>query len=128
MATHSSILAWRIPMDKGAWWAIVYGVTKRWTWLNNIWGTQNRGEAWRKFLLASSTSDWVPRLPTILILSFLSLDVLKWESSRRSLSYDYLSGLTLLIWLKRAHSYPNSSFAKRHLWCKGLEQHLKQKH
>ena len=27
-ATHSSILAWRIPMDKGAWWAIVYGVTK----------------------------------------------------------------------------------------------------
>ena len=20
MATHSSILAWRIPMDKGAWW------------------------------------------------------------------------------------------------------------
>ena len=24
MATHSSILAWRIPMDKGAWWATVY--------------------------------------------------------------------------------------------------------
>ena len=23
MATHSSILAWRIPMDRGAWWAIV---------------------------------------------------------------------------------------------------------
>ena len=21
MATHSSILAWRIPMDQGAWWA-----------------------------------------------------------------------------------------------------------
>ena len=31
MATHSSILAWRIPMDKGAWWAIVPGVTKSWT-------------------------------------------------------------------------------------------------
>ena len=28
MATHSSILAWRIPMDKGAWWATVHGVTK----------------------------------------------------------------------------------------------------
>ena len=28
MATHSSILAWRIPMDRGAWWATVYGVTK----------------------------------------------------------------------------------------------------
>ena len=23
MATHSSILAWRIPMDRGAWWATV---------------------------------------------------------------------------------------------------------
>ena len=28
MATHSSILAWRIPMDKGAWLVIVHGVTK----------------------------------------------------------------------------------------------------
>ena len=23
MATHSSILAWRSPMDRGAWWATV---------------------------------------------------------------------------------------------------------
>ena len=28
MATHSSILAWRIPMDRGAWWAAVHGVAK----------------------------------------------------------------------------------------------------
>ena len=28
MATHSSILAWRIRMDRGAWWATVLGVTK----------------------------------------------------------------------------------------------------
>ena len=28
MATHSTILAWRIPMDRGAWRAIVYGVSK----------------------------------------------------------------------------------------------------
>ena len=28
MATHSSILAWRIPIDKGAWRAAVPGVTK----------------------------------------------------------------------------------------------------
>ena len=27
MVTHSSILAWRIPMDKGAWRATVHGVT-----------------------------------------------------------------------------------------------------
>ena len=28
MATHSSILAWRIPMDREAWQAVVYGVAK----------------------------------------------------------------------------------------------------
>ena len=28
MAIHSSIPAWRIPMNRGAWWATVYGVTK----------------------------------------------------------------------------------------------------
>ena len=28
MATHSSILAWRIPMDRRAWWAIVHGVAR----------------------------------------------------------------------------------------------------
>ena len=32
MATHSSILAWRILMVRGAWWATVYGVTKSQTW------------------------------------------------------------------------------------------------
>ena len=28
LATHPSILAWRIPMDRGAWWAIVHRVAK----------------------------------------------------------------------------------------------------
>ena len=28
IATHSSILAWRIPVDRGAWQAIVHGVVK----------------------------------------------------------------------------------------------------
>ena len=31
MTTHSSILAWRIHMDRGAWWATVHGVAKSWT-------------------------------------------------------------------------------------------------
>ena len=30
MATHSSVLAWRIPMGRGTWWAIVHGVKKSW--------------------------------------------------------------------------------------------------
>ena len=28
MATHFSILAWRIPKGRGAWWATVYWVTE----------------------------------------------------------------------------------------------------
>ena len=28
MATHSSIFAWRILMDRGAWWATVHGVKR----------------------------------------------------------------------------------------------------
>ena len=35
VATHSSILAWRIPMDRGAWLATVHGVTKSWTQLSD---------------------------------------------------------------------------------------------
>ena len=35
MATHSSILAWRIPMDRGTWQAIVHGVIKSQTRLSN---------------------------------------------------------------------------------------------
>ena len=30
-ATHSSVLVWRIAMDRGAWWAAVHGVAKSWT-------------------------------------------------------------------------------------------------
>ena len=36
MATHSSILAWRIPMDRGAWWATVYRVAKSRTRLKQL--------------------------------------------------------------------------------------------
>ena len=35
MATHSSILAWRVPMDRGAWRATIHGITKSWTQLSN---------------------------------------------------------------------------------------------
>ena len=35
MANHSSILSWRIPMDKGAWRATVHGVAKSRTWLSD---------------------------------------------------------------------------------------------
>ena len=31
---HSSILAWRILMDRGTWWATVHGVAESQTWLS----------------------------------------------------------------------------------------------
>ena len=44
MATHFGILAWRIPMDRGAWRAIVHGVSKSQTRL--------------KWLSSSSSRQW----------------------------------------------------------------------
>ena len=35
MATHSSILAWKIPMDREIWQATVHGVTKSQIWLSD---------------------------------------------------------------------------------------------
>ena len=35
MEIHSSILAWRIPMDRGAWPATVHRVAKSWTQLSD---------------------------------------------------------------------------------------------
>ena len=39
MATHSSILAWRIPMDRGAWWATVQRV-------RHVWVTKQKYIKW----------------------------------------------------------------------------------
>ena len=36
MATHSNILAWRIPGIGGGWWAAVYGVTQSRTRLKRL--------------------------------------------------------------------------------------------
>ena len=35
MATHSSILAWRIPMDRGAWRVTVHGIAESQIQLSN---------------------------------------------------------------------------------------------
>ena len=44
IATHSSVLAWRIPMDRGAWWATVHGVAKSQTRLSTHRGSKSLGE------------------------------------------------------------------------------------
>jgi len=35
MTTHARMLAWRIPMDRGVWWAAVHGVQKSYTRLSH---------------------------------------------------------------------------------------------
>ena len=57
MATHSSILAWRIPIDRGAWQATVHGVTKSWTCITHhiIGHFYSRSEKLQKYSFAMQT-------------------------------------------------------------------------
>ena len=41
MATHSRVLAWRIPVDRGAWWAAVHGVAQSRTGLKRLSGSSS---------------------------------------------------------------------------------------
>ena len=90
MATHSCILAWRIPMDSGA-----HGVAESQTWLSNsagrhLWppSSQLSTESWplqvlwkvqvilwRTYHTLSLTSD----LEAFLIVMVFNLDSLSWE-------------------------------------------------
>ena len=44
MATHCSILACRIPMDREAWWATVHSVHACTEVLSSIWDFISKGE------------------------------------------------------------------------------------
>ena len=66
MATHSSVLAWRIPGTGGAWWATVYGVALSQTRLKQLSSSSSsssvieclmRGRCWGRGSLAGSTHD-----------------------------------------------------------------------
>ena len=56
MATHSCILAWRIPTDRGAWRATVHGVPKSQTWAQH--NTVNA--------LGSISHNWLEYLKKVL--------------------------------------------------------------
>ena len=61
MTTHSSILAWRIPMDRGAWQATVHEVSKSRTQL-------------KQHPHITDCVSWVPRLTL--------LDLTNWAYER----------------------------------------------
>ena len=58
MATHSSILAWKNPMDGGAWWATVHGVSKGWTQLSDFTFTFHFHALEKKMATHSSVLAW----------------------------------------------------------------------
>ena len=69
MATHSNILAWRIPMDRGAWWATVHRVAKSQTQLKRlsthqqpfIWGFSGGSDS-KVSACSAGDPDLIPRL------------------------------------------------------------------
>ena len=62
MAPHSSTLAWKNPVDGGAWRAIVHGVTKSQTRLSNLTFTFHFHTLEKEMATHSSVLAWrIPR-------------------------------------------------------------------
>ena len=65
MATHWSILSWRISMDRGAWQAAVYGVTKSWTRLSDSHTHTHTRPCCASGLRATSCHSQLPSLSPV---------------------------------------------------------------
>ena len=61
MPTHSSTLAWKNPMDRGAWWAAVHGVAQSWTRLSDFTITFHYHALVKEMATHSSVLAW--RIP-----------------------------------------------------------------
>ena len=51
MATHSSTLAWKNPMDGGDWWVTVHGVTNSRTQLSDFTSPYSTGNYTQYFVI-----------------------------------------------------------------------------
>ena len=69
MAPHSSTLAWKNPMDRGAWWAAVHGVAKSWTRLSDFPFTFHFPALEKEMATHSSVLAW--RIPGMVELGGL---------------------------------------------------------
>ena len=61
MATHSNVLAWRIPLDRGAWQATVHGVARSRTQLSDFTFTFHFHALEKEMATHSSVLAW--RIP-----------------------------------------------------------------
>ena len=61
MAPHSSTLAWKNPMDGGAWWAAVHGVAKSQTRLSGFTFTFHFDTLEKEMAAQSNVLAW--RIP-----------------------------------------------------------------
>ena len=68
IATHSSILAWRIPMDRKAWQATVHRGAKSWTW----WSTPHIYPSFGQVAQAQSSFIFGNVLCVVFIVTVLS--------------------------------------------------------
>ena len=74
VATHSSVLAWRIPgMGGGAWWAAVYGVTQSRTLLKQLSSSSSSKHSIGHIL---EIPQWVSSFPYI-SLAVLCLSIIR---------------------------------------------------
>ena len=92
MATHFSILAWRIPIDRGAWWATDHRVTKNWTRLSN-WTELN----WTAFFLFQLSHPYMTTGKTIALTRWTFVGKVM------SLLFNMLSRLVIAFLLRTKH-------------------------
>ena len=118
MATHSSVLAWRIPGKGGTWWAAVYGVTQSRTRLKWLSSTSSNIPD-----LYPLDANWHP----LIVKIEMSLDIDKsafggnvapgWEPLHAKFwkLKDDLHASTILgaLWVSSQHQFPFFAFCRR---------------
>ena len=103
MATHSSVLAWRIPGKGGAWWAATYGVAQSRTRLKRLSSSSCMPFGLQRVLKAKNhTCTFPKRKATILSMSYFSgINLFRLSSTCQSviLLVEYvISSSAFLMW------------------------------
>ena len=116
MATHSSILAWKIPMDRGTWWATVYGVSKSQTRLSRLLLSYVYGAA-QVVLVVKKMPPNVADLRDMCFI--LRWGRYPWEGNSNPLQYSYLENfIDRGAWWATVHRV-----IKSQTWLKWLTMH-----